>query len=51
MDRIIIESLEKQAELMKDFKGKKPVMEAEIDAIFADLIGMIRKNSSLEADY
>lgn len=48
MDRIIIESLEKQAGLMKDFKGKKPEMEAEIDAIFADLIGMIRKNSSLE---
>ncbi len=48
MDRLIIESLEKQAKLMKDFTGKKPEIEVEIDLIFSDLIGIIRNNSPLD---
>ncbi len=49
MDHLILEALEKQSKLIKDFRGKKPELEAEIDLIFADLTVMIRNNSSFES--
>ncbi len=48
MDRVIIDSLEKQAALLKEFAKKKPDIEAGIDSIFNELINMIQKNMPLE---
>lgn len=48
MDRVIIDSLEKQAELLKELNKKRPDIEAGIENIFNDLINMVQKNLLLD---
>ena len=48
MDKVIMESIEKQSALMKDFSRKKPLLEAKLDGALSRLTSAIEQKESSE---